>query len=403
LNPVGSTYKVLAPTSMSTRPYVEICFATPDGVSKCQLTLASPGSTVNVGLTPVRFTLLGLLQGDITIFGDNKFIVSSDGSNAWYGPASLASLPVSGGIGDIQSGSESGLLNPTTSSFLFSTNQVQMLPAQDYCSYNVQASGIRQLNFLPRLPVTIGTTSWNLNGNSAINGISSNPGPVLGQITMGSYTFRSVINEICPQGNSIGISGCYLCEGGARWTIKAKSSCAPGSCVLTTQSNGVTLLTSSIILERSIETYFINFTMTDKKGTLNLKCSSGGRSFTLEEKYVLEEPRTIIDPNGTIVGYVPGYPNPTIGVDSLVKSLDIGETIGASIGTAVLVAAVLLLVILMIGGLYKCISNKSYERINETYYKNQRSDNDDTHVEMRSQKEDDIDSISDSTDLSDGL
>jgi hypothetical protein len=209
----GSPYKVLAPLAITKVPRVRICWITTGGHSSCSTRYVD--TKTPIGIYGGFFTYLGSLSDTVTLLGTDKFIMSADGKDVFFGSASLPSLPVIGGIGDIQSGTEADLQNPNPHSYVFNPNQFTMHDAGDSCDFNGVNSGIQNLAFLLKLPQTIGPYHLLSNGNQVISGIHMDPGNMLVSLKLVNVTLTNIISEICPDLKAGKVSGAYKSAGGA--------------------------------------------------------------------------------------------------------------------------------------------------------------------------------------------
>jgi hypothetical protein len=341
MRPRGKRYKVLSVTSIARSHTVRICYVNTDGHPGCNTKLVDNKNPI--GIYGGSFQYLGSLSDSTLFLGENNFIMSADGSELYFCPTATASLPDPGGIGDLQAISENNLINVNSQSAIFSNAQFTAVDGGDSAVFNSEDPGINELAFCPAVPFTIGSIRIASKSNSLIIGMDSAPPSLLISISTVNLTLQQTISKICPKMTSINIKGCYQCPGGAMWSIKAFSECLNGACLLSMTGDG-SLMTSSIYIGKEPQIQYVNFTAPIKEGSVKLTCESGTNTAEIESSFSLEDPHTVIDPNGTHTNFTPGVPTDG-GTTDWDWSLKIGIGVGSSFGVLMVLILILCLVI----------------------------------------------------------
>jgi len=373
MEPIKPFYKVQSVTSIALKPSVKVCFVQNNETSDCQTVQINTGGEIDVN-DRLSVQFLGSLAGSTDVFGTNKFITNLEGGDAYYGFASPPSAPQVNTIGDIQAATSSGLQNPTYTSFIWNVDILDPYDSgENSVAFTTSANGINLLQVYPKLPHQIGTTIWHFNGNAALEGVNENPGSLLLNIKAVNYTFQQVVDQVCPVMKSHSITGSYQSDGGATWVVFASSDCGTGSCVLTVDTTTVQLTRSSLRLYKDQTfTYIVNFTAALKEGCVTMTCTAGLNKESIHDCYKLDDPHTIINPNGTTPSVTPG--TPTDGGGGI--TFDLGKWLGFGIGgffmIFFIVAAVVFLLCMLKPGGYQSISfsNPKY-RSSETFIDDQ--------------------------------
>jgi hypothetical protein len=313
-----------------------------DGHPGCNTKLVTTKNPI--GIYGGSFQFLGSLSESTVFLGENNFVMSADGSETYWGPTATASLPVAGGVGDIQAISQSNLMNPTPQNIIFSNAQCEAADGGDSAVFNSIAAGINELRFFDTLPFNLGSFRLQSRTNNQIVGIDSSPPSILISLKTANLTLQQTISNICPKLESLKIEGCYLCPGGAMWTIKARSDCLNGACLLSMTGDGV-LTTSSIYIGKEVGVQYVNFTAPIKVGSVTLKCESGINEDTIHSGFSLDEPHTVIDPNGTHTNFTPGVPTDG-GTSDWDLNIRIGIAIGSTFGILILICSITILIVM---------------------------------------------------------
>jgi hypothetical protein len=313
-------------------------------------------TTELVGVTTTKdiwkFQILGSLDSDSAIFGNNKIIVSGD--SAYYGTGSDPNSPQAGTIGDIQATSSLSLTQPSQNMFIFD-HAIGTVNGDNYIAgVSYIQSGVKSLKVYPKFPTRIGGQTWQYNfQNKNMWYNSTNPGAILATFSsVKPFNFTRTIDVVCPEIIELNATGCFNCDLGGQITVKALSKCKTGLVTVYLDSPNARATTTSIPLTTEPEIFVINFLtgVSDNEYDLVLigtkMNSSRHISFTAIENLTLRSDNTT---NSSGVGDGTGGINLSFSL--------LNPTSAAEWGTwAAIILGILIVLVITIPLAYKVIS-----------------------------------------------
>lgn len=351
----SSIYSVYSPGSFTIRPKVKICWYNMSS-EDCFEGYFQTNDPVPFG-DKFILSILGNLASSTIVPPFANVAKSIDNTKIIFVTASALNQPLKQSFGDIQSADSTGLLNPDFESFIFDHSIASCTASGDGGTCNFAQSGVSLYqNTAPVLPGNYNGKIFSLSSNSDLIALDPNPGSTLIRILSPNITFVRKVSIVCPLISFVNSSGEYSSVSLPRMFISAKSTCDPGSCVLS--SADISLVTPSLSLTNAAKNYEIKFSSSHKHMTGSLCCANLLKKSCFDFDFMLDDPEIIITDNGTTVN------TGRSSAEQFWSTLSVGSQIGFIIGICL---ALLLVLLLLALGLYlmKKLADGGYERVPE--------------------------------------
>jgi len=278
LVPVGKIFTVYTPISSLLSPNVTL------NIGSISATTLLTNAPITVGTVTMK--VLGSLEGDHTLFGSKKVIVSDD---AYICTASERNAPVAGTIGEIQASSSNFLQTKNTQAFLFSDDIVHGQLTGGKMILSTRGPSIHNndspLPLCSTLPSLYGGNHWYFDEGYLKSHLTS-PGAIeISATTTSEFTFTTFRVLVCPKMEKLVASGCYSCSLGSVVNISVWSTCMSGSCSVRIFDQTSDVTPASIVVNsKSIDItteaddgyVYFSTSVPDNKLRLCLDCGGGG-------------------------------------------------------------------------------------------------------------------------------
>jgi hypothetical protein len=339
ITPAPSVWKVKSiETTGTSVPVVRVCANSPQTGWFCE--------EQNVD------TIFGIFNGSIPVYVSSwqktvpspnnqiSVIIGVGDSTLTQEQTAPAGYPVSNQIGDIQATTAEAFTTGLTSdSFIFDPRLCVPILADGGILYDCALSGARiiqagQTNILSLSNIYVcglyqGEQVWCQGGFAR---------PFTARIEFGGNVSASrVLTQICPEAEFLSVTGCHSCNTGGYLTIRVRSTCLPGTVILT--ANGFDLGNSSVALTRNWEVAVLLLQASDRpiSGVLTLHGVQSD-DFLLSIAGSLTDPIIYLNTPGT----------QTVGnATSTIDGWNWGQRIGLIVG--VTIAAIVVLGIIAAG------------------------------------------------------
>lgn len=295
-------------------------------------------------------------------WGGKRVVINSAKSSAWIADTALTNSPNSDIIGDIQSDTVTGLTNPSSNSFQYARTIVSWFSDCHRTYFSYAQPGMQYLNNFPKFPTTYTGFLWSYNPSVGLTAPVNRVNNALVTITLKQDLTLYILDDlICPYVEVISTSGCFHCPESAIMTIKFRSTCQPGSCVVST--GNFQTLNTTIYLSNTLTTGTIAFysNIQNVVGNLTITCK--------ERSYSARFNATLIDPSTVYERAPDGYSVPPAGGSStdLGGLFGVGKTTSDAILAIIIIVAVIVILIIITVIIFKVRKNKNPdESLNDT-------------------------------------
>jgi hypothetical protein len=319
LNPVGPSFSVYQVTGLTAIPTINI---TVKGlVNTSYQIFPFPGVLTQAGV--MNFTQQGLYQTPLNL-NIGSYGVINQGNNIYFGPVSSRGTPTKNSVGDIQ---YYNLVQRTCSLTTGSLNSLFDTSIGEAGATSVTCSrpGINLLNSVPN--VFNGYTLNTIFGSSSA--VDLTPPvfpPVQLSFTSANITLQQIVDFVCPEIEALNITGCYDCPLGYITYFKARSKCAIGPALVTSENcipQTISLLSSEAVY--SVQCFSNESSISD---TLNLiggsksaSCSSTGVLNAPDQSAGIFGNSSSSTPSDTSIGFSFGFmTNSILGLSTSLSS-----------------------------------------------------------------------------------
>lgn len=248
----------------------------------------------NAGGVFLTYNVLGQFQ-DVVQGGDLRFLVRNQHTKEMReSSASEPGVPIKSTFGDIQNQNAhftpSNTMDPNA--FLFDPSVATKRSVDHFTEFTFEASGAsRMWPVAKKFPFDIGGKFWTYRttehdmtqGKRKRSSIVqeeyrkrqmpdiwnvaadvSRPGAVQIDVTTqsGNIMITQVVDSVCPEIQSVAVSGCYNCDIAPAVTIVARSTCMEGSATPEVSGNGLVTLGGIIKLETAFSNHTVKFSST---------------------------------------------------------------------------------------------------------------------------------------------
>jgi len=352
--------QVMRPISVRNQPQLSVNFTTSVGSEVTVVDVT--GFDMQIGLN-FSLTIQGSLTGSVTVFGDQRVVVTSD--RATMGAASAPNAPVKGAVGDIQANSPAEF-SPFIP-FKYASGLWTALPTSSQTNYLFEGPGWFARASHDTLPTVRGTTLWTYSSGNLV-GLNSNPGSVIATLrTNQPVKVSRKVNIVCPEIYNATLDGCYSCDQGATITIFAKSRCSEGAALV--QIDGTfTVGTTSVTLSTSPGIYTLRVTSASPSNQGTLRLSSGNYKAEIIVTGTLVHEDLVVNQNQTLSNVTGGQPTFIDfqswfdGLASWMKGLLVTGMVIAAIVAAIVIAVVIYKVV---GSIRRARVESRYEKLQD--------------------------------------
>jgi hypothetical protein len=286
IEPIPTLFQVRRILPGFLKPLITYSSNLPDNV-----TLESVGvPSGDVLLTGDGVTLTYFGSGTMDVYNGVEKLIIAQGE-AWFADASEVNNPVAGRVGDIQANSVEALANPSPSSFRIAKDICSVYYSDSTANYVCTNPGVTGLGGWTKLPTSVGDTVWRLIDGNTMEGILLNPASTnLGMNLQGNYKLVVKKSQVCPVLQFQGLAGFWGTNAPATIVLVGHSSCLPGYCVLTVDSNTVVLGQSSLFIPAEDASLSVSFHASQQHVKFQLHCRSLAQTTTVEVEGDLDDP-----------------------------------------------------------------------------------------------------------------
>lgn len=320
LSPIPSLYQVRRILPGVIQPTITVSSDLNGVLNTTELTITSSGGDL-VGFDNLTLTYYG--TGTKEIFtGDDRLIMSQ--GQQWFAKASQVNAPIAGMVGDIQGNSQASFTNPTPTSFIFASDICTGYMSDSSMQFLCRPSGVTAQSGWRKLPTADSNAIWTMNEGYTLNADLLDPGSTMLGLDFETNAIISVKKtQVCPQIEFIGVNGFWGTDVPAAILLRGKSTCLPGPCILSVNSNEVVLAQYSTYLSLELEHLSISFYASKKEVKFELTCKSLRQAVTILVEGELQDPEPVqpVEP-----------PVPSEGFNHWFDDLSLGGKIGLFIG-----------------------------------------------------------------------
>jgi len=294
--PQAPVYIVYEPIATKLQSWLQVCV---DGICS-SIFIGQPGVTAIQGAFKMDY--IGTFP--TTSVNHNPRRLVYDGFTYFLGETSPLNSPEVGVMGDIQSSTETGLLdiNLRLGSILQDVNDVTIIPGSSSVTFNFPPVGARTS---PRLvlPHIYNGVFWHTSttpGDTNLYANATDGSSVLFTLSTNTHvSFTRAVSVVCPDFEIITVFGCHACPIGAFVNISASSTCLSGLAVASTANQAVTINTVQVTLTQDRAVITIVFSQNDSDVSFPLCLSSGTESQCHDVSGVLSDYSPVVIGNGT--------------------------------------------------------------------------------------------------------
>jgi len=289
----GDIAQVKSIQSMTYSPSLTISMKDSNGYKNMSVINSGQCSTFG---QDYKVCIIGSLQGDTTIFGQDKIV--EVGGKSYFVGASNRGFPVSNTIGDIQGVSPSSFSG--THNFIYAPNLWTISEEETRDNYNLESPGLDRVSSGKLIPTIIGGNLWMKQpiSNQYYSSLTS-PGALLFTFeSTRNVSFTRVLNIVCPKGSLVTASGCYNCNKGSSAIIKLKSECLGGSVYIKTLDETITIQNLALTITTTESEYNVRFLTNKANVDFEMIVEGSGSTIKIPIKFTAVSDVTLPDNQG---------------------------------------------------------------------------------------------------------